>query len=393
MRILTLKLLDRIFGEDTTGLKEPDQKSQWKRLPSGGWLRQILNYSNHPNNLKSMNLLIDLFSCGNFFIDSLERRKFSDFEMNLYLFPKKARMLFSKDKEYEFVRSSNQIVYYKLSNSIKQHQNQIDKSQDWRITLQPFEYFIMCLVRYPTIIDDIFKVNSNSVSYNQANRNATASNDKSVVHVLRSRGSQAWIGRIPYFCILIKHIEYFIPLTDPLLSPSKTSEGRSNFIKLSEKAEFFVRMATEFWMDGNALIIRREHAQARRQNRIMKASHNSNLLSHPAPTEIILLDNSLNLPSTNTVQCMFLLVERLLKEPSLAVEYSKLVSYNSELTSRDEPLSSPPCTSMIQQPLFDMIRLIFSRGQSVSQENFSLTVELWLLYLQPWVLEKGIHIT
>jgi len=71
------------------------------------------------------------------------------------------------------------------------------------------------------------------------------------------------------------------------------------------------------------------------------------------------------------------------------MEYSKLMSYNSELHSREEPLSCPPCINFIQQPLFDMIRLIFSRVQSISQENFSLVVELWLLYLQPWVLEKG----
>jgi hypothetical protein len=186
----------------------------------------------------------------------------------------------------------------------------------------------------------------------------------------------------------MKHIEHFIPLNDPTTSSSKTADGRITFKKLSEKGEFFVRMATEFWMDGNVLIIRREHVQARRQ-KLMKAGHNPSLLSHPPPTEIILLDNSVNLPFTNTVQCMYLLVERLLKEPSLAMEYSKLMSYNSELHSREEPLSCPPCINFIQQPLFDMIRLIFSRGQSISQENFSLVVELWLLYLQPWVLEKG----
>lgn len=387
MRILTLKLLDRIFGEDTTGLKEsPDQKSHWKRLPSGGWLRQILNQS---NNSKSINLLIDLFSCGNFLIDSLDRRKFSDFEMNLYLFPKKARMLFSKDKEYEFVRSPNQIVYYKLSNSVKQYQNQIDKSQDWRITLQPMEYFIICLVRYPTIIDDIFKTNT-SIINNQGNRNNVTVQQNSVVHVLRSSGSQGWISRIPYLHILMKFIEYFIPISDVSSLPTKNADGKINLKKFSEKAEFFIRIATEFWMDGNALIIRREHAQVRRQKIISKASHN--LLSHPPPTEVMLLDNSLSLPSTNTIQCMYLLVERLLKEQSLASEYSKLISYNSELQSRDEPLSTPPCINFIQQSLFDMIRLIFSRGRSISSENFSLVVELWLLYLQPWVFEKGIYI-
>ena len=387
MRILALKLFDRVFGEETTGLKDStDHKSNWKRLGSGGWLRQVLNQN---ISSKTIELLIDLFSCGNFLIDSLERRKFSDFEMNLLLFPKKAKMLFFKEKEHEFVRSPNQVVYYKLLNSVKQHQNQVDKSQDWRITLQPIEYFIICLVRYPTVMDNVFMTNPYTINLNQGNRNSTLPTEKSVVHTLRSRlGSQAWVSRVPFLRILMKHIEHFIPLSDPSSSPLKAVDGRIAFKKLSEKGEFFARMATEFWMDGNVLIIRREHVQARRQ-KLMKAGHNPSLLSHPPPTEIILLDNSVNLPFTNTVQCMYLLVERLLKEPSLVMEYSKLMSYNSELHSREEPLSCPPCINFIQQPLFDMIRLIFSRVQSISQENFSLVVELWLLYLQPWVLEKG----
>ena len=44
MRILTLKLFDRVFGEETTGLKDStEHKSNWKRLGSGGWLRHVLN--------------------------------------------------------------------------------------------------------------------------------------------------------------------------------------------------------------------------------------------------------------------------------------------------------------------------------------------------------------
>ena len=390
MRILTLKLFDRIFGEDTTGLKEStDQKSQWRRLSIlGGWLRQIMSNLYQPNqsNNKSLQLLINLFSSKNFLIDSLERRKFSDFEMNMLLFPKKARMLFDNEKEYIFVQSSNQIVYYKLSNSIKLYQNQIDKSQDRKITLHPIEYYIICLVRYPTISDDIFKPIS---MYMQQNLN-TFSNNESVVRILRSsRGSKGWLAKVPYLNILMDNIEYFLPLSDELSSPSKGKivETRIIFKKLSASSEFFVRIATEFWMDGNSLIVRKDHANARTKYRTMK--NNLNQQPHPAPTEIILLDNSTNLPFTSTVQCMYLLVERLLKEPTLISEYNKLNAYNN--IHHTDPLSSPPCINFIQQPLFDMIRLIFSKGQSISQDNFNLVVELWLLYIQPWILEKGIN--
>jgi len=45
----------------------------------------------------------------------------------------------------------------------------------------------------------------------------------------------------------------------------------------------------------------------------------------------------------------------------------------------------PPCMEIIQQPLYDMLRCIFNQGgEMISCTTFSLAVDLWLLYIQPW---------
>ena len=53
----------------------------------------------------------------------------------------------------------------------------------------------------------------------------------------------------------------------------------------------------------------------------------------------------------------------------------------------DELRTCPSSIHILQQPLFDMLRTIFSRGDQFASQKpdmFALAVECWLLWLQPW---------
>lgn len=126
------------------------------------------------------------------------------------------------------------------------------------------------------------------------------------------------------------------------------------------------------------------------------------------------------------MQCIYLLVAKALASPSLCAEYRAAadaqdaqysISLSSapavgtgrgvprggagmgSLNSRGFASPSSACPSsveMLQQPLFDMLRIVFSKGDSIMQScSLTLAVEIWMLYVQPWraqvTLLSGTH--
>ena len=50
-------------------------------------------------------------------------------------------------------------------------------------------------------------------------------------------------------------------------------------------------------------------------------------------------------------------------------------------------VACPPALHLVQQPLFDMLKVIFAKAQQFTgsdKDMYAVAVEVWLLYLQPW---------
>lgn len=184
-------------------------------------------------------------------------------------------------------------------------------------------------------------------------------------------------------------------------------------VKLTIEGEMFLKMLADFWIDI-ALIVRRNHAQgAREKAKLTKQmEHYHHQYRHPSPLEVMTLDNSGVEWHESTLQCIYLALVRVLSDPSLCTQYSNILKSNAD-TQVDHRKStrsrhhggyssnkyntvsegnSPKTMHILQQPLFDMLRYIFSKSHlqvgsdsnRASRNQHVLAIEVWLCYIQPW---------
>jgi hypothetical protein len=177
-------------------------------------------------------------------------------------------------------------------------------------------------------------------------------------------------------------------------------------VRLSQAGELYLRLMADYWMDV-ATLVRRNHADGvsfkAQLNKTVEYFNSGS--KHPLPTEILALDTSSMRWESSTMQCNYLVLVRTLSDPCLADLFHAIVNENAAIA--ESPLghsgsssakgasnnqqallvSCPPALSIMQQPLFDMIRTIFNKAQQFTgsdRDMYALAVEVWLLYLQPW---------
>ena len=115
----------------------------------------------------------------------------------------------------------------------------------------------------------------------------------------------------------------------------------------------------------------------------------------PSATEVVALENISNkafLPTRNTMQCIYMLVHHCMTrmtadflEREIHYQTTQQQKYSSHRRG-DLLLDSLPIpyTMMaMQQPLFDLLRVIF-KADSIDREVFVLAVQVWHLWITPW---------
>lgn len=105
-------------------------------------------------------------------------------------------------------------------------------------------------------------------------------------------------------------------------------------------------------------------------------------------------------------QCAFLLLHQLLSDPQLASLCETLARINEKAVSVGSAGGAshravdygalptlPKPVQILQQPLFDLLRTVFSRGDHsvYSALTFHNAVQLWLVYIQPWKASKPLY--
>jgi hypothetical protein len=202
-------------------------------------------------------------------------------------------------------------------------------------------------------------------------------------------------------------------------------------VSLSPAAELFIRLIAEYWM-GSPTLVRKNHIKGANYkallNKMMTTPSNINMdpMSknvHPLPTDILLLNSNLNQWNSSTMQCVYIVINRMLSDPFLAEQFAAITEsnglafeshhimanlfkpsaggggggYNRNSNSNSNnslyqaSVVCPPALGLIQQPLFDMLRTLFNKadtGHSSDWEMHALAVETWLAYIQPWKAES-----
>ena len=387
--------------------------------------------------------------------------------------PMTAHLCLLKSPVYACVESENQMMYLRqLKHPLHVQLHQLRSgptaaaantaaanahSEDVTIILDAFEYFLACLLRYPTAgagrTDDDDPYRRNRGGGQTAVLLAPPRPATSAVGEPKD-----WLRASAYLTLLKRFMD---DLLDPAAMPTNTpgggagAAGRSpagatpgpggsaspggalavnaDIKRPSPEARLFLTLAAEYWMDTAKVV--RHHGEYLRH--LASSQHKGpapgaairragapgvgTRTPHGPPTETILLESfgkGSALWTPATLQATFLLVQKLLSDPSLARQYDAVGALNVAHGAGLPPASAtsggdrrrgagggspyaagpedalgsacPPCLEVLQQPLFDMLRCIFNHGgESTSLVTYSLAVELWLLYLQPWKQQRS----
>ena len=376
-------------------------------------------------------------------------------KMKLMKFPVKAQICIRQFPYYECVRSPNQIVYfspYFHTPSTEQAQPLLRADTNPAMMVNFAELFFMSILRFPKDYPNAFELVNiryqSGVDMGPLARSVTAVTDPThavpgmvfgrlaqVLHTtpwgfLQRSGIFGWIDGSPYLVLLYESLKDFVPHGVGMHSGSNgggstPGGGRGGNapqiggmtpgggggggvdtqlyekVRLSQAGELFLRLMSEFWIDV-ATLVRRNHSDGAS----FKAQLNKTVEyftsgpKHPLPTEILTLDSSSMRWECSTVQCIYLVLVRMLSDLSLPMQFEAMCKANAAFAesplarsggkgigSNQTNLTCPPALHLVQQPLFDMLRTIFAKAQQLTgsdRDMYALAVEVWLLYLQPW---------
>ena len=222
---------------------------------------------------------------------------------------------------------------------------------------------------------------------------------------LNRSGIYGLIDGSPYMVLLFKMLQENIPHS----GSSSGARGPAGEPLLSTNQETFVRLMAESWIDI-ALLVRKNHAEGAyymaEMQKMVNHYQQGQVFDHPPPDEVMTMDSNSMTWEIGHMQCLYIALTRMLSEPKLAEQYASLgdigeqtfqnlhnSSFYSQKKSYGQKTSnqvSPCCPgalSMMQQPMFDMLRTAFNRADWASSgwETHALMVECWLLYIQPWM--------
>ena len=483
LQVLATRLLDRAFGESVTG-NRPGPASNtdagyaiavpWVQCKQhGGWLRSTISstttvrqetlavdaaaaslssnsiskanttaitlkqanafinkYNLNPNAAK----LVALFSANDSELMYMFYTIFYDFELKLSLLPRKTQFCLLNHPACETIYTNSQSIYSTL---FKNKGVVYSNNGEYVLKLQPFEYFLVCLFRYPSIADDV--LHSTTTNSTPANLN------QAVVRALHTKGALQWLHGSPYLVLFHSFLEDFVVYTIETISATATDSVKKQNTSQKKpiasaakdsKAELFIRLAVDILIESNTTLVKRDFDKVDICRAIMYndniddrsargmlsgknvgfladgASSSSSATRHPLPEDVLLLDtNDYAYWTIGSLQCIYLLVAKALGSPSLCDEYRAAADiqeahYSSSLqapaggrgvsaraTAASSsrlghgvlPCACPSSVEMLQQPLFDMLRIVFSRGDSTMQcSSLTLAGEIWMAYIQPW---------
>ena len=439
---------------------------------TGGWLKR-LNTRSGQSSVASSRLchgwrsldpgtanLLSHFLPHSQYMDVMTNNGCVDVKMRLDRFPVKGQICIRQSSYYECVSSPNQIVYfppYFKTASNEQFQPLLRSDTDPVMMLKFHEFFFICLLRYPKeyssafsaagMRSDVAGVVTRSSAHPCASLGATPGSIFGKLHsmlqssplgLLNSKGVYGIVDGSPFMVLLNESLKEYVPHARSSSSSSGGSSSKGGVgasgggsasrnargtashlspdVNLAIAGELFIRLMAEYWMDS-ATVVRRNHSQGAnfkaQLNKTMVHYNTADLTGrHPLPTDILTLDNNSMTWGSATMQCVYVVLVRMLSDPYLADQFSTLAQANgasfesahimasyakasgysrsSSQSAHQSSIVCPPALGLVQQPMFDMLRTVFSKadvGSGAEWEMHAMAVECWLLYIQPWKAE------
>ena len=282
-------------------------------------------------------------------------------KMKLMKLPVKAQICIRQFPYYDCVRSPNQIVYfspYFHTPSTEQAQPLLRADANPAMMLNFTELFFMSILRFPKDYPSAFELVNiryqSGVDMGPLARSVTAVTDPAnavpgmvfgrltqALHTtpwgfLQRSGIFGWIDGSPFLVLLYESLKDFVPHGNGAEGSSAgAGQYESNTVKrgglnpeggmdkelyekvrLSQAGELFLRLMAEFWIDV-ATLVRRNHGDGAsfkaQLNKTVEYFNNGP--KHPQPTEILTLDNSSMRWESSTMQCIYLVLVRMLSDP------------------------------------------------------------------------------
>jgi hypothetical protein len=234
-------------------------------------------------------------------------------------------------------------------------------------------YFFICFLRYPTIENVFLQVsygapgNPNiekaslehffsSVSLPRARKFLSHDPEVPLIKILSVYGCTGWFKGNPFLALLNHYLEYFLPVTPPL---ENQQISQSQYLVPEGIGNLFLRLLIDFWIDTSCLI--RSPTERSLQQHLTQTPGRH--LNHLNCVNVFFLDSTPStLPTRHTLQCIYVVIVHLIAE-----------------TSPRNPV--PTAISLLQQPVFDLLRALFARFTSFLSSlvpNLLLPVLWWI---------------
>lgn len=425
-----LQLLDRMFGKELTTTDIGTENT------TGGWFRELISPDQHRDRTRenvihvvsemqdyyytisepAATILLHLNPHSGLF-RVMSQIRTGGYEIKISTLPLKARLLIAKSPLYACMAShQHDIIYQRLLKTNLSRQS-ANISMKGTLMLDEMELFLFCFAKYPAVSgDDIFRPPASKRYLNRAlSAVKSLSSSSSRYHpaaALMERGINAWINEVPYLILL----QQFLCSIFPDIEQSKKSD---HAVEQTEDVQFrmlFVLLASEFWVD-TATVVRRDHHRLDEYRKLYNnastpysqyaggthaplgggkgTSPSAARIIEPKATTISVIDSSSLSWKLGSLQCLYMLVLRLLSDPDMLDQVTTL-SRGEQGPSASQPYGTtvPRIAEALQdlrQPVFDLLRSVFLLADQDSARNGDvalLAIEIWLLWCQPWLASQ-----
>jgi hypothetical protein len=281
------------------------------------------------------------------------------------------------------------------------------------LRVDAFLYNLVCMLRYPVYQKDF------AVTYCTAppkTRAVAALGARAVVSAggvptaspvaFYSAPVCNWKNGNVYLALVENYIRHFLLVPEG----STHSEGRSRSRPLSYETELFLWLAVDFWVDVT-LIINRDFSKistnysGNRDSNYYHHHHTQNSFAPKSCAEVTFLDANSPSPSCASMQCAYLLLAQLQGRvlgsddaPYLSVPMMVPTASGGGGGGRSsrgggggkgdgmacKMFLLPRGLEILQQPMFDMLRALFTKFDTISPVQQLMAMALWLRWTQPW---------
>ena len=268
---LSIKFFDRCFGEDTTNRHADDLPSKWNAYRVGGWFKKLVITSGQNTNVTSatngVNLINVLSMNGN--VMDVLRRGNEYFKLDILLLPEKLRTLLLQASQYKktnistlpsikYIYNENLIWLTQWLTTSKDHQLTINQHSASILTLPPFHYFLILLLRYPTLSETVFSTDIDSTNPYNKNKIYTSNTAKNNTNI----GVVLLLQSNTYINMLRHYFTHLLPRYKKVAETRNLNTdlnlnltiGPNDNITNNSDSEWFLRLAVVYWMDTAAIV-------------------------------------------------------------------------------------------------------------------------------------------